>query len=62
MRLFFGMLDVWRSRYDRFVQVAYPALGFEGTLFLHVCRIAVDHRAVVPAHEAHQVAFEAAAG
>ncbi|HEX3957567.1 MAG TPA: hypothetical protein VHZ03_13200 [Trebonia sp.] len=43
------------------VQIATAALGLEGTLVLHVGGIPVHHRAVVPAHQAHQIAFGAAA-
>jgi hypothetical protein len=39
------------------VHVAAPPLGLEGALVLHVGGVPVDHRPVVPSHQAHQVAF-----
>jgi hypothetical protein len=44
------------------VQVPSPLLGLEGALLLHVGGVPVHHRAVLPAHQADQVALGAAVG
>lgn len=43
------------------VDLASLALGFDGSLDLHVGGVPVQHAPVFPAHQAHQVAFGAAA-
>lgn len=50
-----------RCRARASVHVPASALCLEGALVLHVGGVPVDHRAVVPLHKPHQVAFVPAA-